>query len=220
MGAPMAPPGFAPTLSSPPLSAVLGVQGGTKFLLQHLLIGPKHSYRVMDLEKRHLFTLGENVREERQVGSVVGGLLGHALGGRMSETVSWGGVAHPGMSYWVLDDNAGNMRGTLTLQVERHGATSTLADGAGNPSLVVNVTRGAMSLDAKAVPADGSPMLEVKGHTMGHTFEIHDASGAEVAKIHEAWASMRDTYHLELKGNVDPLSAIVFAIVIDHYKGK
>lgn len=201
----------------PPLSEQLGVQNVQKFLLQHLLVGPKHSYRVMDLEKRHLFTLGENVREERQVGWMT--LLGHAPGGPM-ERVSWNGVDHPAMSYWVVDDNAGNLRGTLTLQVHHGGALSTLADAAGAPSLVVNVSRGALSLSANATSSDGRPMLEARGNLMHHNFSIHDASGAEVAKIHEAWASMRDTYHLELVGPVDPVSTVVFAVLIDHYKGK
>jgi hypothetical protein len=216
--APVSGPGPAPpTPSGPPLSTQLGVQGTSQFLLQHLLIGPKHSYRVMDPEKRHLFTIGENMREEVQVGWQ--NLLGHAPGGEPG-MVNWGGVAHPMMSYWVLNDVAGNLRGTLTLQVNQGAAMCTLADAAGLPSLIVNVTHGALSITADATTSGGQPMLEARGNLMHHNFSIHDASGTEVAKIHEAWASMRDTYHLELVANVDPLSAIVFAILIDHYKGK
>ena len=218
MSSPMSPGGFAPAPAGPPLSSVLGLQNSTQFLLQHLLIGPKHSYRVMDKEKRHLFTVGENVREERQVGWTT--VLGHPLGGQMSEMVSWGGVAHPARSYWVLDDNTGNLRGTLTLQLSGKTAMCTLADETGAPSLVVNVTHGPFSISANATSSDGRPMLEARGNLMRHNFSIHDPSGAEVAKIHEEWASLRDSYNLELSGGVDPLSPLVFAIVIDHFKGK
>lgn len=212
-----APTGLPGAPASPPLSTVLGVQNETKFLLQHVLLGAKHSYRVMDLEKRHLFTVGENLREERQVGWM--GLLGHVPGGEVP-MVNWNGVSHPSMAYWVLDDATGNLRGTLTLQAHVRGAMCTLADEGGTPSLIVNVTRGPLSITANATSSDGRPMLETRGELLHHNFSVHDPSGTEVAKIHEAWASVRDTYHLEMVRSADPLSAIVFAILIDHYKGK
>jgi hypothetical protein len=213
----MAPPGAPAAPSGPPISAQLGLQNVNRFLLQHLLIGPKHSYRVMDLEKRHLFTVGENVREERQVGWQQ--LLGHVPGGPVP-MVNFGGVDHPGTSYWVLDDMAGNIHGALTLQLNGRTAMCTLADASGVPTLMVNVTHHPLKIEANATSSDGRPMLEARGNLMHHNFSVHDATGAEVAKIHEAWASVRDTYNLDLVGSVDPLSAIVFAILIDHYKGK
>ena len=217
LASPAAPATVAPPAPAPSISEQLGLQNVRRFLLQHLLVGPKHSYRVMDLEKRHLFTLGENVREDRQVGWQQ--LLGHIPGGSVP-MVSFGGVDHPGTSYWVIDDMAGNIHGTLTLQLSGHTAMCTLADASGTPTLVVNVTHHPLKIEANATSSDGRPMLEARGNLLHHNFSIHDASGAEVAKIHEAWASVRDTYNLEMVGNVDPLSAIVFAVLIDHYKGK
>jgi hypothetical protein len=172
----------------------------------------------MDHEKRHLFTVGENVREERQ--EMWHNFMHPTVAGGPGAHVSWGGSTFPAVSYWAFDDLQGNVRGGLKLQIERGGSVTTLADASGTPQLVVNVTRGMTSMTATATGPDGRPILEARGNLFHHTFSIHDSTGIEVAKIHEAFASLRDTYHLELMGNVDPVAAIVFAILIDHYKGK
>ncbi len=215
---PSAPAGFAPPPGGPPLSSVLGVQTGTHFLLQHLLVGPRNSYRVMDAEKRHLFTVGENVREE--MAAAWSNFTRPAQPGEPRFQVVWGGASHPRMSYWWIEDNSGNIRGTLTLEVNPPRAVCTLADAGGTSVFVVNVTRGPFSISASASLPDGRPMLQSEAHFIHHNFAVQNTSGLEVAKIHEAWASMRDTYTLDLVGNVDPLYAMVFAILINHYKGK
>lgn len=208
----------SPPAAAPPLSTLLGVQGIRKFVLQHLLIGPKHSYRVMDPQKRHLFTVGENVREERQ--EVWRQLVHPSQNSQPRFQVTWGGTGPTPMSYWALDDVSGNVQGVLTLQLDRGTAVTTLTDATGVPVLAVHVTRGVTSIDASVASPDGRPMLEAHMSLFHHNFSVHDALGVEVARIHEATLTARDTYDIELVGNVDPLTALVFAILIDHYKGK
>jgi len=95
---------------------------------------------------------------------------------------------------------------------------STVEDSKAAAVLRVAVERARGGLTAQAVYPDGRPMLDAKGNLTGHNFTLHDASGAEVAKIHEAWASMHDAYHLDLTGAVDPVYAVVFAVLIDRQK--
>jgi hypothetical protein len=215
--APSLPATAATAPAAVPLSEQLGVQGTRNFLLQHVLIGARHSYRVMDAQNRHLFSVGENLREERAQfwQSLVSPVapMAHGL------QVNWGGPP-PAPSYWVIDDASGNARGALALQVHRGGAVATLSDLAGSPAFVVQVNRGIASITASGAGPGGQGLLEARGNLFHHNFSLHDGAGAEVAKIHEAFVSVRDTYHLDLVGRADPVSALVFAILIDHYKGK
>jgi hypothetical protein len=212
---PMAPSQMAPPPPTIALASLLGVQGTQRFLVQHLLIGPAHSYRVMDHEKRPLFSVGENVRAERQ--EMWGRFMQPAIPTNFQ--VNWGPRAPP-VSYWVVDDAGGNARAALALNVHGGGAVATLSDMAGAPLLAIQVTRGLASITAQATTADGRPVLEARGNLFHHNFSLHDGSGGEVAKIHESYVSMRDTYNLDLVGPVDPVHATVFAILIDHFKGK
>ena len=210
----------APEVAPPPpppvaLASLLGVQGTQRFLVQHLLIGPAHSYRVMDHEKRLLFSVGENVRAERQ--EMWGRFMQPAI--PTSFQVNWGPRAPP-VSYWVVDDTRGNAQAALALNVHGGGAVATLTDMAGAALLSIQVSRGLASMTAQATTADGRPVLEARGNLIRHNFSLHDGGGAEVAKIHESYVSIRDTYNLDLVGPVDPVHASVFAILIDHFKGK
>ena len=216
---PLSFPQGAPGVGGPDPAAVrsalgtaLGLQGGRNFLLQHQLISGGRNYRVLNNEKRHLFT----VRENFQFGTgpnLLGGIVeGTGIGlGRLGM-----GTRH---FSWSLLDPAGNLRGQIAIQMSGYSAASTLADPAGVPLLMVNVNRGVVGgLTATAAYPDGRPMFETRGNLIRHNFSIHDPSGAEVAKIHEAWASVRDTYNLDLVGNVDPLCPLIFAILIDREK--
>lgn len=213
--APPPPPlDFSPA-PGPPLGSVLGVEGGRSFLLQHQIGSFGRNYRVLDREKRHLFTVREDVGQELRanlfggMGSQASGFhLGPAFGGTRSFT-------------WTVLDSAGTPRGTITIQVSRGNAVSTLADSTGASVLAVNVQRGGLGgMVATAAFPDGRPMYEAKGNLIHHNFSIHDPSGREVAKIHEAFVSVRDTYSLDVVGNVDPLLPLIFAILIDREKSS
>jgi len=170
------------------------------------------NYRVLDREKRHLFTVKENFRQELRA-NFLGG-MGQGSGFRVGPI----GLGSRTFSWTVLDA-AGTPRGSITIQMAGYNAVSTLADPSGAPILAVTVSRGLVGgLSATAAGPDGQPILQARGNLLRHNFSIQDAAGQEVAKIHEAWASVRDTYNLDLVGPADPLSALIFAIMIDREK--
>ena len=120
---------------------------------------------------------------------------------------------------WTVHDPAGTPRGRITFQLSGYHAVSVLTDSAGVPVLQVDVNRGLVGgLTATAALPDGRPMFQTHGNLIRHNFSILDPSGRELAKIHEAWASVRDTYSLDLVANVDPLGPLIFAILIDREK--
>lgn len=204
--APMSPPG-------PPLGVVLGLEGQRKFLLQHELLGGRRNYRVLDHEKHHLFTVRENSAEEmeaRQATPVTGPTPGF----------HWGRSEPPTKLFvWSVADPSGTEQGRILVQEHGSSIVANLLDGSGRPVLAVRVDRGGMGgLDAKAVYPDGRTMFEARGNLLRHTFAIHDEAGAEVAKIHEAFVSVRDTFHLDVLRAIDPLCPLVFAVLIDGEK--
>lgn len=217
---PPPPPPGAPGVAGPDattarlaLGSALGLQGGRTFLLQHQLVSGGRNYRVLDHEKRHLFTVRENYLQD---------VRSNFLGGMVQQNTGFG-IGRLGMGTrnlsWAVLDSGGNPRGSITIQMSGYSAASTLSDATGVPLLNVTVSRGVVGkLTATASSPDGRPMFQTEGNQIRHNFSIHDPTGKEVAKIHEAWASVRDTYGLDLVGNADPLCALVFAILIDREK--
>jgi len=205
------PPPPPPAVAGPPLTEALGLQGISQFLLQHQLTGVGRSYRVLTHEKRHLFTVKENVGEEMR-SNFLGGMLGQGTG--------IGGTAFQRRTLaWTIHDAAGAPRGHIAFQISGYHAVSTVTDSAGTPVLVVNVDRGLVGgMTATAALPDGRPVFQSKGNLIHHNFSILDPGARELAKIHEAWASVRDTYSLDLVAPVDPFAAILFAILIDREK--
>ncbi len=63
-------------------------------------------------------------------------------------------------------------------------------------------------------------MLGTSGNLLRHNFRIQDAGGNEVARVHEAWVAVRDTYGVEMVGSLDPVYPLVFTILIDFEKVK
>jgi uncharacterized protein YxjI len=219
------PPGFAPTptpvagvpapMGSPPaadaggpsLGALLGLEGKRQFVVKHEMLSMGHSYRVMDHEKRHLFEVKGNVAQEMK-----SNFLGNIAG-------SFG--ERSGNMTYSLVNSQGAVVGTFNKQGGPNESVFTLIDVQGRPWVTVSLARGGFGgITATAVSPDGRPMMETKGNLMKHDFKIHDPSGAELAKVHEAWASVRDTYNIDLLGNIDPLYPLAFAILIDYEKVK
>ncbi len=223
-GTPVAP--SAPPLSSatappaapvPPLGVQLGLGATRSFLLQHLLIGPKHSYRVLDAAKRPLLALGEDYGAERSAWSQQ---VRTAWESRPAG-VTWGRSPFEATSFWIIEDPSRTPRGSVVLRHSGRRGECVVSGPGGAPEFVVRIEpSGLAGLAATALAPDGRPILESKGNLFHHEFGLHDASGAEVVKVHEAWVSARDTFSVDLTGPVDPMAAIVLAVLIDHFKGK
>jgi len=196
------------------MSAALGLQGQRSFLVQHQMLSLGHSYRVMDPEKRHLFTVQGNVGQN---------LRGNALGSLLGGSDSYLGrmVTRGGSMSYTLVNAQGALFGTVLKEGGANQSQFTLVDPTGGRCIVVAMNRGLMGgITAQALSPDGQLMFQTSGNLLRHNFLIKDAGGADVAKVHEAWVAVRDTYNIDMLGNVDPLYPLVFTILIDFEKVK
>ena len=204
--APAPAPAAPPVPSGPPLGTRLGLDGQSKFILQHELLSGSHVYQVLNHEKRHLFSMREDLQKEMLVTLQ-----------NVASSVGVGPLTH----VWSIVGSSGGVEGRVAIQESGRVAVSTVVDSNSAPVVVVNVDRGmAGGLTANAAYPDGRPMLSTKGNTLRHTFSIHGPSGEEVAKIHEAWVSVHDAYGLELVGSADPICVLAFALLIDREKAE
>ncbi len=211
---PVSPPP-TPAVPAQPLGPALGLDGMQKFLLQHEMLTTGRNFRVLSHDKRHLFTIHENRGQEFQV-NLVNRLATPALA-----TMRNPGQMRPGTLLWSVVDPSGATRGTIGVQVQGQTMVSTLMDPNQAPLEIIEIQRGMVGgLTARATFPDGREMFRAHGNTMHHNFEVKDPNGGAVAKIHEAWASVRDTYNVDVTGPIDPVCALVFAIMIEVEKGN
>jgi uncharacterized protein YxjI len=196
------------------LSERLGLRGQKNFLVQHQMLSLGHSYRVMDASSRHLFTIrgdtGQNLG-----GNALGGLLGGSdsyLGRMATRSVN--------MTYSLVDAQ-GAVLGSIAKEGGANQSQFTMTDSAGQRCVLVSMDRGLMGgMTATAMSPDGRPLLQTSGNLLRHNFVIKDAGGADLAKVHEAWVAVRDTYNVDMLGSVDPIYPLVFTILIDFEKVK
>jgi uncharacterized protein YxjI len=168
----------------------------------------------MDAGKNHLFTVrgdvGQNLR-----GNVLGGFMGGSdsyMGRLAARSVN--------MTYSLVNAQ-GTVLGTIQKQGGGNSSQFTLMDSAGQRCVVVTLERGLIGgITATAVSPDGRPMLQTGGNLVRHNFMIKDPGGKDLAKVHEAWVAVRDTYNVDMIGSVDPLYPLVFTILIDFEKVK
>lgn len=183
-------------------------------MVQHQLLSLGHSYRVMDAENRHLFTVQGNAGQNisgNMLGSLVGGSDSY-LGRMMARSVN--------MTY-TLTDAQGRTYGTVAKQGAANQSSFTLVDSQGRPYVVVNLERSVIGgIKAAAVDPNGQPMLSTSGNLLRHNFMIKDAQGRDQAKVHEAWVAVRDTYNVDMLGDMNPLYPLVFTIMLDFEKVK
>jgi uncharacterized protein YxjI len=168
----------------------------------------------MDTESRHLFTVEGNAGQNLS-GNVLGGILGGSDSylGRLA-------ARSTNMSYTLVNANGVGL-GTILKEGGANQSTFTLADSSGRRLFVITLQRGVMGgITATAVSGDGRPMLQTSGNLVRHNFVIKDPTGSELAKVHEAWVAIRDTYNVDILGSIDPVYPLVFTILIDFEKVK
>jgi zinc-ribbon domain len=217
LGAPPAPPSPPPPPdpSTSGIVTALGLHGHRSFLVQHQVLSMGHSYRVMDPNKRLLFTVQGNASQNFQ-GNLLGGLVGgfDSFLGRME-------ARSVNMSYTLVDGQSQQQLGSILKEGGANQSTFTLTDPSGQRLFVISLQRGLMGgITATASGGDGRPMLQTSGNLVRHNFIIKDAQGIEQAKVHEAWVAIRDTYNVEMLGTVDPVYPLVFTIMLDFEKEK
>jgi zinc ribbon protein len=209
---PVAAPSPPPPSSLPSLGQVLGLEGCRNFLLQHQWFTQGRNYRVLNHEKRHLFTVVENAGQE-----LWANLFQSRQPPKMGFSVQFG--AAPRTFVWAIDGPNRTRPGLIQIQMHGMSAEASVVDAAGTPVLSIHIKKGMMGgLDATAAFPDGRPMFEAKGNLLRHSFQMLDPSGQAIAKIHEAFISTRDTYNIDVVGPVDPLYPLLLAVMIDREK--
>lgn len=207
----------APTPGAPApgasLGAMLGLEGRKNFLVQHQILSLGHSYRVMDPQKNHLFTVRGDTGQ-----NLTGNFLGNMVGG---DGYLGRYVARSVNMTYTLVDAQGAVHGTILKEGGANQSTFTLTDASGQRWVTVTLARGMMGgITATAVDPGGRPMMRTSGNLIRHNFMIQDSSGRDLAKVHEAWVAVRDTYNIDMVGGIDPLYPLVFTILIDFEKVK
>ena len=195
---------------APTLSAALGLTG-RNYLVQHKVLSLGHSYRVMDANKNELFHVqgdaGQNL-----AGNALGSMVGGYLGRMVARSID--------MTYGIVAAN-GTRWGTLKKTGGANQSTFTLVDNGGQPWVIVQMARSLIGgVTATAVWPNGQPMMHTKGNLIRHNFFIKDPGGNDLAKVHQQWIAIRDTYNVDLLGNIDPLYPLTFSVVIDYEKEK
>lgn len=68
--------------------------------------------------------------------------------------------------------------------------------------------------DKFTIDVPGPNDLEMKGDLLGHEYVI-ERDGAEVAVVSKRWLTIRDTYAVQVTGDVDPLLIIGSILALD-----
>lgn len=64
------------------------------------------------------------------------------------------------------------------------------------------------------IELDGGEELKAHGNVVDHEYEI-ERDGDEVARISKKWFRLRDTYGVEIDGDVDPVLILAITVAID-----
>lgn len=192
------------------LSQALGLTA-RNYLVQHKVLSLGHSYRVMDANKTELFHVQGDAGQ-----NLTGSLLGSAVGGYLGRMVA----RSVDMTYGIVA-TSGVRWGTLKKTGGANQSTFTLVDNANQPWVIIQLQRSLIGgIQATAVWPNGQPMMHTKGNLLRHNFFIKDPAGNDLAKVHEQWIALRDTYNVDVLGNIDPLYPLVYSIAIDYEKVK
>jgi len=68
---------------------------------------------------------------------------------------------------------------------------------------------------------EGKQLARGKGDLMGHNYQILAPDGSVIAQIHRKWATIRDSYCIDIsRQDFDPLLVLSYAVVMDHAEHK
>ena len=183
----------------------LPLAGRTNFLLRQRVLSIGATYDVLDENKNPLFKI------KQDAGQAVGTALVGAVAGKLAKR-------YMKRSYTILtadDRNVGMIaKGSGAFKTAY---TITLVDG--RMVGYINVKRSLIGgLKASLLDAQGKPMISTKGNLIRRKYMMKDAAGAECARVTAKMLQIRDTYKVELKGNMHAIYPLTFAVIIDFEK--
>jgi len=171
------------------------------------------TYTVMDENKSDLFMIkqaGSEAVKTAVVGAAIGALAGGAIGGvakrRMERNFDimtldgrWVGRIHKGKGAYKAPFDVTLSNGQIVAKI----ATKRSFIG---------------GMKATLLDANGQPMITTKGNLIRRKYMMKDNAGNEVARVTAKILQIRDTYTIDLKGNMHPIYPLSFAIIIDFQK--
>jgi uncharacterized protein YxjI len=112
---------------------------------------------------------------------------------------------------WELEDGAGNTVAKIQekklsvrdkIEIEWNGTTATVKKA------LVGIR------ERYHIEVDGGEDLKAHGNIVDHEYEI-ERDGDKVAEISKKWFRVRDTYGVEIEGDVDPVLILSITVAID-----
>jgi uncharacterized protein YxjI len=171
------------------------------------------TYTVMDENKSDLFMIKQGGKEAVKAalaGAAFSALAGDTLGGiakrRMERNFDimtldgrWVGRIHKGKGAYKAPFDVTLSNGQIVAKI----ATKRSFIG---------------GMKATLLDANGQPMITTKGNLIRRKYMMKDNAGNEIARVTAKILQIRDTYTVELKGNMHPIYPLSFAIIIDFQK--
>lgn len=183
----------------------LPLVGQKKFLLRQRALAIGATYDVLDENKNALFKI------KQSAGEAVGTALVGAVAGRLAKR-------YMKRNYDILTaDDRGVGKIAKGSGAFKTGYTITLNDG--RTIGVINVKRSLIGgLKASLLDMNGQPMISTKGNLIRRKYMMKDNGGNEIARVTAKMLQIRDTYSVELKGQMHPIYPLTFAVIIDFEK--
>jgi len=171
------------------------------------------TYTVMDENKNELFMIKQSSGEAAKtavVGAALSAVAGDTLGGIMGRRQERNFDIMTLDNRWVGRIHKGKGAYKAPFDV-------TLSNG--QPIAKIATKRSFIGgMKASLLDANGKPMISTKGNLIRRKYRMKDNSGNEIASVTAKLLQVRDTYNIQLKGNMHPIYPLSFAIIIDFEK--
>ncbi len=114
---------------------------------------------------------------------------------------------------WVLEDVDGNE--VATIRERKLSVRDAIKIEIGDTEAVVKKAIVGIR-DRFHIDIDGGEDMKAKGNFVDHEYEI-EQDGDKVGEVSKKWFRMRDTYGVEVFGDVDPALILSITVAIDSF---
>jgi len=200
--------------------ARLDLGGRTSFVVQHEAFSDRWNYRVLGSDGALLFSVRGNPVQD--VVETMGAFRGNPAppGGEPTwlreippVTVNWDILTPSAVPWGKIVARYAPVKQRLGYRMQ---PTFTVFDSDSRALLSVQQDpSGLAEVGATARFPDGRVMFTGRGSVFRFSFSLRSPEGEVVGRVHEAKLSLRDSYSLDLVGNVEPLAAVLFVIILD-----